>query len=168
MELWLGLCKTSTILDYRLVVFSDDLPPYVKVRSVDGREAVAKVERRRGCAGVSRELAFRLYPYYGWGRMSVEALFHVEPVEPPPARRVVMTVPFGISEVVVRRQLTGFPLVAGTVALEYLEHVEFGEIAHVEPPMSVLADSTVIKLFEKPVDDDVVVFGPRQGKRGRP
>jgi hypothetical protein len=77
-----------------------------------------------------------------------------------------MTVPFGISEAVVRRQLTGFPLVEGAVALEYLEHVEFGEIAHVEPPMSILADSTAIKLFEKPVDDEVVVFGPRLGKKG--
>jgi hypothetical protein len=166
VELRLGLCKTRTVLDYRLVIFSGDLPRYVKVRSADGREAVARVERWQGCVGVSRELALRLYPYYGWGRMLVEALFQVEPTEPQPASRVVMTVPFGISEAVVRRQLTGFPLVEGAVALEYLEHVEFGEIAHVEPPMSILTDSTAIKLFEKPVDDEVVVFGPRLGKKG--
>jgi len=166
VELRLGLCRTHTVLDYRLVIFSGDLPRYVKVRSADGREAVARVERWQGCVGVSRELALRLYPYYGWGRMPVEALFQVEPTEPQPASQVVMTVPFGISEAVVRRQLTGFPLVEGAVALEYLEHVEFGEIAHVEPPMSILADSTAIKLFEKPVDDEVVIFGPRLGKKG--
>jgi hypothetical protein len=158
MELRLEICKTSTILDYRLVVFGD-FSPYVLVRSVDGRWAVAKAERWPGCVGVSRELALYLYPYYGWGRVPVGAAFTVERTEPQPARRVEMVVPFGITEAVVRRQLAGYPLVEGSVALEYLEHIEFGEIASVEPPMSVLADSTQLKILEKPVEDDVVVFG---------
>jgi hypothetical protein len=160
MELRLGVCKTSTILDYRLVVFGD-FSPYVLVRSVEGRRAVAKAEQWRGCVGVSRELALYLYPYYGWGRVPVEADFIVERTEPQPARRVVMVVPFGIMEAVVRRQLAGYPLVEGSVALEYLEHIEFGEIASVEPPLSVLMDSTQLKIFEKPVEDDTVVFGQR-------
>lgn len=163
MELRLGVCKTSTILDYRLVVFGD-FNPYVLVRSVDGRWAVAKAERWRGCAGVSQELALYLYPYYGWSRIPVEADFVVERAEPQPARRVVMVVPFGITEAVVRRQLTGYPLVEGSVALEYLEHIEFGNIASVEPPMSVLTDSTQLKIIEKPVEDDAVVFGRRLKK----
>jgi len=160
MKLKLGICKTSTILDYRFVVFGD-FSPYVLVRSVDGRWAVAKAERWRGCVGVSRELALYLYPYYGWGRIPVESDFIIEQTEPQPARRVVMVVPFGITEAVVRRQLTGYPLVQGSVALEYLEHIEFGEITTVEPPMSVLTDSTLLRIVEKPVEDDVVVFGRR-------
>jgi hypothetical protein len=160
MELRLGICKTSTILDYRFVIFGD-FSPYVLVKSVDGRWAVAKTERWRGCVGVSRELALYLYPYYGWGRVPVEADFIIEQTEPQPARRVVIVVPFGITEVVVRRQLTGYPLVRGSVALEYLEHIEFGEIATVEPPMSVLTDSTQLKIVEKPVEDDTVVFTRR-------
>jgi len=160
MKLKLGICKTSTILDYRFVVFGD-FSPYVLVRSVDGRWAVAKAERWRGCVGVSRELALYLYPYYGWGRIPVESDFIIEQTEPQPARRVVMVVPFGITEAVVRRQLTGYPLVEGSVALEYLEHIEFGYIASVEPPLSVLTDSTQLKIIEKPVEDDVVVFGRR-------
>jgi len=160
MELRLGVCKTSTILDYRLVVFGD-FSPYVMVRCVDGRRAVAKAERWRGCVGVSRELALYLCPYYGWGRVPVEADFIIEQTEPQPARRVVMVVPFGITEAVVRRQLTGYPLVEGSVALEYLEHIEFGDIASVEPPMSILTDSTQLKIIEKPVGDDAVVFGRR-------
>jgi hypothetical protein len=91
----------------------------------------------------------------------VEADFIVEQTEPQPARRVVMVVPFGITEAVVRRQLAGYPLVQGSVALEYLEHIEFGEIATVEPPMSVLTDSTQLRIVEKPVEDDTVVFGQR-------
>jgi len=163
MELRLGVCKTFTILDYRLVVFGD-FNPYVLVRSVDGRWAVAKAERWRGCVGVSQELALYLYPYYGWSRVPVEADFIVEQAEPQPARRVVMVVPFGITEAVVRRQLTGYPLVEGSVALEYLEHIEFGNIASVEPPMSVLTESTQLKIIEKPVEDDAVVFGRRLKK----
>jgi hypothetical protein len=163
MELRLGVCKTSSILDYRLVVFGD-FSPYVLVRSVEGRRAVAKAERWRGCVGVSRELALYLYPYYGWGRVPVEADFIIEQTEPQPAKRVVMVVPFGITEVVVRRQLTGYPLVEGSVALEYLEHIEFGDIASVEPPLSVLTDSTQLKIIEKPVEDDAVVFGRRLKK----
>jgi len=46
---------------------------------------------------VSRELALYLYPYYGWGRVPVEADFLVQ-TEPQPARRVA--VPFGITEAV--------------------------------------------------------------------
>jgi len=163
MELRLGVCKTFTILDYRLVVFGD-FNPYVLVRSVDDRWAVAKAERWRGCVGVSQELALHLYPYYGWSRVPVEADFIVEQAEPQPARRVVMVVPFGITEAVVRRQLTGYPLVEGSVALEYLEHIEFGNIASVEPPMSVLTESTQLKIIEKPVEDDAVVFGRRLKK----
>ncbi len=64
----------------------------------------------------------------------MEADFIIEQTEPQPARRVVMVVPFGITEAVVRRQLTGYPLVEGSVALEYLEHIEFGYIASAEPP----------------------------------
>ncbi len=159
MELWLSLCKTSTILDYRLVIFGE-FPPYVKVRSIYGKEVLARTTQR-DCVGVSRELALYLYPHYGWGKTPVEAPFFIEPTEPQPARRVVMTVPFGITEAVVRRQLTGYPLVTGSVALEYLEHVEFGEIVHVEPPMSILTDSTTLKIIEKPVEDEVILFRRR-------
>jgi hypothetical protein len=158
MELRLGVCKTSTILDYRLVVFGD-FSPYVLVRSVDGRRAVAKAERWRGCVGVSRELALYLYPYYGWGRVPVEADFIVEQTEPQPARRVVMVVPFGITEAGGEAAAGRVPSGRGSVALEYLEHIEFGDIASVEPPMSVLTDSTQLKIIEKPVEDDAVVFG---------
>jgi len=157
MELRLGICRTSTVLDYRMVLFGD-FPPYVIVKSIDGRVVLAKTEHRQGCVGISRELAYYLYPYYGWGKMPVEALFLVEPAEPQPATRVVMTVPFGITETVVRRQLTGYPLVEGSVALEYLEHIEFGEIVHVEPKMSILTETTKLKIFEKPVEDNMVVF----------
>lgn len=153
----LGLCRTHTVLDYRHVVFGDFGFEYALVESRDGRVALAKIIKG-DCVGVSRELAFHLYPYYGWGVLDIKAHFALTPTSPEPARRLLIRVPFGISEQVIRRQLTGYPLVEGAVALEYLEHVEYGEIVHVEPKPSVLADGTVIKIFEFPVEDDAVVF----------
>jgi len=69
---------------------------------------VAKAEKGP-CVGVSREIAVMLYPYYGWGAMDVEAEFEISEAKPVEAARVVMKVPFGITETVVRRQLTSFP-----------------------------------------------------------
>ncbi|MEM1596897.1 MAG: hypothetical protein QXP31_00710 [Pyrobaculum sp.] len=156
--MWLRLCKTRSILDYRPVVFLEEVGPYVEVRSRGGRRAVAKAAAGP-CRGVSREIAYLLYPYYGWERMDIEAEFYLEPASPPEATRVVMKVPFGISEQVVRRQLTGYPVYEGAVALEYLEHIEFGEVVHVEPqPFSVVGDNTKFRLVEIPVDHDAVVF----------
>jgi len=152
------MCLTRTILDYRPVVFLDLKSPYVEVRSRDGRWAVAKVEKGP-CVGVSREIAVMLYPYYGWRAMDVEAEFEISEAKPVEAARVVMKVPFGITEAVVRRQLTSFPVYEGVTALEYLDHVEFGEVVHVEPqPFAVLTNSTELKLIEVPVEDNTVVF----------
>jgi len=163
--MYLRMCLTRTILDYRPVVFLDVEAPYVELRTRDGRRAIAKVEKGP-CIGVSRELAIMLYPYYGWGAMDVEAYFDVSEARPVEATRVVMKVPFGITEPVVRRQLTGFPIYEGTVALEYLDHVEFGEVVHVEPqPFAILTNNTALRLVEVPVEDDAVVFIMR-GKRG--
>jgi hypothetical protein len=153
----LGMCRTSSILDYRAVVFLEG-EGYVKITAANGKSLVAKV-MKGPCPGVSREVAYLLYPNYGWGRLPVEAEFAVEPVEPVKATRVVMRVPFGIGEAVVRRQLEGFPVYEGSVALEYLEHIEFGEVVHVEPAQfSVLAPDTKLRLVEVPVDDSEVVF----------
>jgi hypothetical protein len=153
----LGMCKTSSILDYRAVVFLEG-EGYVRVTATNGRSLVAKVVKGP-CLGVSREVALLLYPNYGWGKIPVEAEFAVEPTEPVKATRVVMRVPFGIGEVVVRRQLEGFPVYEGSVALEYLEHIEFGEVVHVEPAQfSVLAPDTKLRLVEVPVEDSEIVF----------
>ncbi|WP_333639481.1 hypothetical protein [Pyrobaculum aerophilum] len=154
----LGLCLTRSILDYRPVAFLKGWGPYAKLTATNGRSMYVRV-LEGPCVGVSREVALNLYPYYGWGRMGIEAEFGVEPADPPKAVRAVMRVPFGISEVVVRRQLEGFPLYEGSVALEYLEHVEFGEVVHVDPhPGAVLVPETRLRLVEVPVEDDAVVF----------
>ncbi|RFA93808.1 hypothetical protein [Pyrobaculum aerophilum] len=153
----LPMCKTASILDYRPVVFLDG-EGYVRVTADNGRSIVAKVVKGP-CKGVSREVAYLLYPYYGWGRMEVAAEFQIEPVDPVRATRVVMRVPFGISEVVVRRQLEGYPIYEGSVALEYLEHIEFGEVVHVEPSQfSVLTPETKLRLVEVPVEDSEIIF----------
>ena len=124
-------------------------------------EKVAKLQEVALTAAVNM-----LYPYYGWGAMDVEAYFEVSEANPVEATRVVMKVPFGITELVVRRQLTGFPIYEGTVALEYLDHVEFGEVVHVEPqPFAILTNNTALRLVEVPVEEDAVVFMMR-GKRG--
>jgi hypothetical protein len=57
-----GGLQDSTILDCRLVVFGD-FSPYVMVRGVDDKWAVAEAERWHGCVDVSRELALYLCPY---------------------------------------------------------------------------------------------------------
>lgn len=153
----LGLCRTSSILDYRAVVFLEE-EGYVKISATNGRSLIAKVAKGP-CIGVSREVALLLYPQYGWGKVPIEADFFIEPVEPVKATRVVMRVPFGIGEVVVRRQLEGFPVYEGSVALEYLEHIEFGEVVHVEPAQfSVLAPETKLRLVEVAVEDSEAVF----------
>ncbi len=80
-------------------------------------------------------------------------------MDPVRATRVVMRVPFGISEVVVRRQLEGYPIYEGSVALDYLEHIEFGEVVHVEPSQfSVLTSETKLRLVEVPVEDSEIIF----------
>ncbi|MFN3805055.1 MAG: hypothetical protein ACK4SY_08360 [Pyrobaculum sp.] len=157
----LSLCRTKSLLDYRPVVFLDG-EGYVELVSTDGRRVVARV-MKGPCVGVSREVAYLLYPYYGWDILDIDAEFSIREVNPPEAARVVMKVPFGIGEAVVRRQLAGFPIYEGTVALEYLEHVEFGEVAHVEPrPFSILTDNTRLRLVETPVEDTDVVFAQRR------
>ncbi|MFN7105579.1 MAG: hypothetical protein ACK4M3_03220 [Pyrobaculum sp.] len=157
----LSLCRTRTVLDYRPVVFLDD-EGYVEISSKEGRRVVAKVVKGP-CVGVSREVAYFLYPYYGWDILDIDAEFLIQKVNPPEATRVVMKVPFGIGEAVVRRQLAGFPIYEGTVALEYLEHIEFGEVAHVEPqPFSILTDNTRLRLVETPVEDTDIIFTPRR------
>lgn len=52
-EVWLRLCKTRSILDYRPVIFLEEVGPYVEVRSRGGRRAVAKATAGpcRGCLG---------------------------------------------------------------------------------------------------------------------
>ncbi len=152
----LGMCKTSSILDYRAVMFLEG--GYVRVTAANDKSLVAKVTKGP-CLGVSREVAFLLYPHYGWGKIPVEAESAMEAVELVKATRVVTRVPFGIGEAVVRRQLEGFPVCEGSMALEYLEHVEFGEVVHVEPArFSVLAPDTTLRLVELPVEDSEVVF----------
>jgi hypothetical protein len=161
MELWLEMCQTGTILDHRLALFGNFPFSYAKIDSRDGRSTIARVERWRDCSGVSREVALRLYPYYGWGIIPVRALFFVEEAQPKRARRVIMEVPFGITEALIRRQLAGYPLAEGSIAIEYLGHIEFGEVVQVEPPMSVMSDSTELTLRERPVEDDVALFEMR-------
>ncbi|MEL9990007.1 MAG: hypothetical protein QXP98_03405 [Thermoproteus sp.] len=152
------LCKTYTILDYRFVLFLEGGPKYVELKSVDGRRGVARVEQGP-CVGVSREVAYLLYPYYGWERMDVAARFEVVETTPKEAERVVMRVPFGINEMIVRRQLEGFPIYEGSIALEYMDHIEFGEVVHVEPaPFSILTEKTKLRLVEVPVEDTEVVY----------
>lgn len=158
MELRLGVCRTGTILDYRPVVFIEAKSDYVEIRSREGRRVVARV-LKGPCVGVSREVAYLLYPYYGWDHMEIQEVFYVEEVSPPPATRVVMKVPFGIGEVVIKRQLVGFPIYEGALALEYLEHIEYGEVVHVEPQnFSILREDTAMRIVEIPVADDAVVF----------
>jgi hypothetical protein len=94
-----GGLQDSTILDYRLVVFGD-FSPYVMVRCVDDKWAVAEAERWHGCVDVSRELALYLCPYYGWGRFPVEADVLIKQTESQPARHVVVAVPFSFTEAV--------------------------------------------------------------------
>lgn len=155
----MGMCKTGTILDYRPVVFTEG-EGYLEVTS-GGRSLVVK-KVGGPCVGVSREVAFLLYPQYGWGILDIEAEFSIREIKPTEARRIVMKVPFGIGEVVVRRQLSGFPIYEGHVALEYLEHVEFGEVVHVDPqPGSVLTEATQLRLVEVAVEDTDVVFVKR-------
>jgi hypothetical protein len=57
-----GGLQDSTTLDYRLVVFGG-FSPYVMVRGVDDKWALAEAERWHGCVDVSRELALYLCPY---------------------------------------------------------------------------------------------------------
>jgi hypothetical protein len=57
-----GCLQDSTILDYRLVVFGN-ISPYVMLRCVDDKWAVAEAKRWHGCVDVSRELALYLCPY---------------------------------------------------------------------------------------------------------
>ncbi len=162
MELRLGMCKTGTVLDYRPVVFLNEEGGYVKVKSREGKFVIARV-LKNSCIGVSREVAYLLYPYYGWDRLKIEEVFYIEPTAPPAATRVVLKVPFGIGEVVIRRQLEGFPIYEGTVAIEYLEHIEYGEVVHVEPEnYSILNSDTAIRIIEIPVQDDAVVFTSRR------
>jgi hypothetical protein len=68
-EIWEGFygfevggLQDSTILDYRLVVFGN-FSPYVMVRGVDNKWAVAEAKRWHGCVDVSRELALYLCHY---------------------------------------------------------------------------------------------------------
>lgn len=160
---WLGLCKTKTIADYRPIIYLEEGEGYALVRSKSGRAVVAKVEAGRGCVGVSREVAVLLYPELGWEYMPVEAPFWIEEVEPLKASRVVMRVPFGIGEVLVRRQLLGYPIYEGAIALEFLDHIEFGEVVHVEPrDFSIVAENTDFRLVEVPVDENEVVYMRRR------
>ncbi|CCC81080.1 hypothetical protein TTX_0409 [Thermoproteus tenax Kra 1] len=155
----LKLCKTQSVLDYRLLLFYDIGANYAEIFSRSGRRAVAKVEGGGRCKGVSRELALTLYPELGWEFLDVEAPFDIRPTDPVPATRVVMKVPFGVTEAVVRAQLKGYPLAEGTLALEAFGHIEFGEVVHVEPTeYAVLTDDTKLRLVEVPVEDDVIIY----------
>ncbi|AEA12200.1 hypothetical protein TUZN_0710 [Thermoproteus uzoniensis 768-20] len=160
---WLGLCKTGTVMDYRPVLFLEEGGGYAVVRSRSGRSAVVRVERGKQCVGVSREVALLLYPELGWEHMPVEAPFQIERADPVKATRVVMRVPFGIGEVVVRRQLLGYPIYEGAIALEFMDHIEFGEVVHVEPrDFSVVAEDTALRLVEVPVEENEIVYARRR------
>ncbi|MGC9170814.1 MAG: hypothetical protein ACP5HD_08760 [Thermoproteus sp.] len=95
--------------------------------------------------------------------MPVEAPFQIERVDPVKATRVVMRVPFGIGEVVVRRQLLGYPIYERAIALEFMDHIEFGEVVHVEPrDFSVVAEDTALRLVEVPVEENEIVYARRR------
>ncbi|MBP1448404.1 MAG: hypothetical protein JZD41_00045 [Thermoproteus sp.] len=146
------------ILNYRLVVFLRDPPSnYVEASSLDGRRALLRAMEGREC--ISREAALSLYPQLPWGLADVKAPFEVRPAEPVEAKRVVMSVPFGVTEALVRRQLEGFPLVEGSVALQYLSHIEFGEVVRLDPqPYSILTKTSILKIVEKPINRIDVIY----------
>lgn len=141
----LRLCLTNSVLDYRSIVFLDG-EGYVRVTANNGRSLVARL-MKGPCIGVSREVALMLYPYYGWGYMEVEAEFKIEPIKPIRATKIVIKVPYGITREAVRKQLEGFPIYRGFLALEYLGQVEFGEVVSVEPEQgSILTPETELRL----------------------